>query len=125
MLELETPISSTLIHSGGFLCLPDESDLAREGDLCRIVGWGHQAFIDGKQPEILQNAQIPIVSNAICNQPNAYNGRINEENTLCAGYPLGKIDACIFDSGGALACQKKGNFIILSLYCYIYCYIIL
>ena len=109
MLELENPIESNLFDDGGFLCLPDKNYLsANDGDMCRIVGWGHRAFNSTDQPETLQNAFVPIVSNVICNEAKAYNKIINKNYLLCAGYPGGKVDACNFDSGGALACEKNG-----------------
>ncbi|XP_065669876.1 serine protease 27 isoform X1 [Hydra vulgaris] len=116
LLELETPIhllsQLNLYQDSGFLCLPDSdassASSAHVGDKCHIIGWGHLTFNGNDQAEILQHASVPIVSNAICNDPIAYNHTINAKHLLCAGFTEGKIDACNYDSGGALACNKKG-----------------
>ena len=56
---------------------------------------------------MLQEAQVPLVSRELCNNPEIYNGLIHER-ALCAGSAEGGVGPCQFDSGGPLACQESG-----------------
>jgi trypsin len=75
-----------------------ERSLWDPGDLETIVGWGLTEE-DGNPPEILQEAQVPITTDAYCD--NAYGG-IDATTMVCAGYPEGGVDTCQGDSGGPM-----------------------
>jgi hypothetical protein len=72
--------------------LIDDDDLAAPGVVARILGWGALAE-DGDYPEILQEADLPVVSLAVANATAAYNGELTP-NMLPAGYAAGGVDTC-------------------------------
>jgi trypsin len=76
-----------------------ETALWSPGTLETIAGWGATEE-GGSSPDVLQEAQVPIVDHATCND--AYDGDIDESTMLCAGYPKGGVDTCQGDSGGPL-----------------------
>ncbi|MBX2837000.1 MAG: serine protease [Gammaproteobacteria bacterium] len=74
-----------------------------------IVGWGAVDLTNGQAsyPTMLQEAVVPVVSQATCNAPESYNGFI-EEGQVCAGFKNGGIDSCSGDSGGPLFVSVDG-----------------
>ena len=70
-----------------------------KGQRCYITGWGTLSQ-GGSQPQILQEAQVPIVTRRECRKSYG-NSRITDR-MLCAGYSKGGIDSCQGDSGGKL-----------------------
>jgi len=68
------------------------------GTLETIVGWGATEE-GGDTPDILQEAQVPITTDAYC--ADAY-GDFDAETMVCAGYPQGGVDTCQGDSGGPM-----------------------
>lgn len=101
ILRLEHPlIFSDYIQP---ICLPTKGQPLVEGTICIVTGWGNTAYY-GHQSEVLREAQVPILSNTACNQPEYYNQHITQ-SMVCAGYPHGGVDACQGDSGGPLVCR--------------------
>lgn len=82
------------------LTSPADDALAAPGVLATVTGWG--AIIDSTNSwsPVLREVEIPIVSNATCNQ--AMPGPTITPNQICAGYVDGGKDSCYGDSGGAL-----------------------
>ena len=74
------------------------------GTECTVVGWGKLKW-QGTKPDVLREAKVRLVSTSICNSVKSYNGTIHGR-ALCAGFEKGGVDACQFDSGGPLACQR-------------------
>jgi secreted trypsin-like serine protease len=70
------------------------------GTLMKTTGWGILRP-GGRKPDKLQVVEVPKVARAVCNAPQAYDGRITE-SMLCAGFKQGRKDACQGDSGGPL-----------------------
>ncbi|MDX2272099.1 MAG: trypsin-like serine protease [Cyanobacteriota bacterium] len=71
-----------------------------------IIGWGATnprglVLPPSGFPTELQEAQVPIQSNATCNAPSSYDG-ILIDSMLCAGFLEGGVDTCQGDSGGPL-----------------------
>ncbi|XP_044590187.1 uncharacterized protein LOC123268853 isoform X2 [Cotesia glomerata] len=92
-------------------CLPNPHD-DFTGTRCWTTGWGKDAFGDfGKYQNILKEVDVPIVSNAVCENQmkrtrlgpsfNLHSGFI------CAGGEEGK-DACKGDGGGPMVCERQG-----------------
>ncbi|EIJ42100.1 secreted trypsin-like serine protease [Beggiatoa alba B18LD] len=98
LLQLQTPMTTvTPVHLVDAYTLLDEV-----GMVATVVGWGQPT--QNSYPsysEVLKQANVPIISTDICNEPRSYNGYI-KDFMLCAGYAQGGIDACVGDSGGGL-----------------------
>ena len=68
------------------------------GTLGTIAGWGLTTE-DGDPPSVLQEAQVPITTDAYCaGAVPAFDAR----TMVCAGYPEGGVDTCQGDSGGPM-----------------------
>ncbi|CAG0916297.1 unnamed protein product [Notodromas monacha] len=89
------------------ICLPGSDDLLI-GENATVTGWGRLSE-GGTLPSILQNVQVPIVSNERCKDMFLSSGRHEfiPDIFLCAGYEKGGRDSCQGDSGGPL--QVKGK----------------
>jgi hypothetical protein len=64
-----------------------------------VTGWGETQA--GPPPIQLQKVEVPLVSEANCNDADSYNGDVTDA-MLCAGHDQGGQDACQGDSGGPL-----------------------
>lgn len=74
------------------------------GETATITGWGNTG---SGYPTKLREATVPVVTNAVCNASNSYNGDVTS-NMLCAGYASGGVDTCQGDSGGPLVVNQSG-----------------
>ena len=75
-----------------------ETGIWSPGTLETIVGWGVTEE-GGDPPEVLQEAQVPITTDAYC--ADAYSN-FDDNTMVCAGYPEGGVDTCQGDSGGPM-----------------------
>ncbi|XP_039541726.1 trypsin isoform X4 [Pimephales promelas] len=87
------------------VCLAAADSVFAAGTESWVSGWGKLNSGDTSIPNTLQEVQIPIVSNIVCNA--AYRGSITS-NMLCAGVNEGGKDSCQGDSGGPLV-SKNGS----------------
>lgn len=90
------------------ICIMRPDTYFNWGQKCTVSGWGHLKW-NGSQPNVLNFAEVPIVSHRDCNKEKSYNGTIHG-TALCAGYPQGQVDSCEYDSGGPLSCKKCGRY---------------
>ncbi|XP_066457607.1 enteropeptidase [Eleutherodactylus coqui] len=94
------------------VCLPENQEVFPPGLNCSIAGWGRTES-QGPVPNILQEAQVPLISNEKCQQ------RMSEYNIsdsmICAGYDEGGIDTCQGDSGGPLMCQVENRWTLVGV----------
>lgn len=67
----------------------------------KIAGWGTLEE-GGDEPEILQEAEVQIVSNKACSKKYSHGSAILPSSVICAGVPEGGIDTCQGDSGGPI-----------------------
>lgn len=95
------------------ICLQNNVVTFPYGKSCYIAGWGKTRW-SGSQPEKMQEAVVKLVPRTTCNRPESYNGKVHQR-AICAGYAAGGVDACQYDSGGALACEYKGRFYVHGL----------
>ncbi|RXM97122.1 Transmembrane protease serine 3 [Acipenser ruthenus] len=87
-------LTTSIIFDGNVepICLPNYGEEFADGKMCWISGWG--AMYDGGEGTVAMNyAQIPLLSNKVCNQPDVYQGFITP-TMICAGYLEGGIDSC-------------------------------
>ncbi len=70
-----------------------------------IVGWGVTSE-GGEQPDRLQEAQVPITTDAYC--AGAYSD-FDPATMVCAGFPQGGVDTCQGDSGGPMFGRSAGG----------------
>lgn len=70
------------------VCLGDKY----EGKSAIASGWGTLKE-SGKPACILQEVELPVMSNEECKQTN-YSASMISDNMLCAGYPEGLKDSC-------------------------------
>ncbi|KAI0210290.1 Chymotrypsin-C [Lamellibrachia satsuma] len=73
------------------VCLPKD-DVA-DGTFCFSTGWGTTKPKSIKDPEILRQVVLPVVSQSVCQRPDWLGSNITE-NMLCAGYTQGGKDTC-------------------------------
>ncbi|XP_039769311.1 transmembrane protease serine 11D-like [Ornithorhynchus anatinus] len=82
------------------VCLPGSSPQYPPHTMAYVTGWG-SVYSGGPTQAKLQQAEMQVISNDVCNSPSGYDGAITE-GMLCAGLPQGGVDACQGDSGGPL-----------------------
>nr|XP_036216008.1 serine protease filzig [Bactrocera oleae] len=104
LLELESPVQfDTHIVP---ICMPN--DLADfTGRMATVTGWGRLKY-GGGVPSVLQEVQVPIIENSVCQEmfhTAGHNKKILG-SFLCAGYANGQKDSCEGDSGGPLVLQR-------------------
>ncbi|XP_037049318.1 serine protease filzig isoform X2 [Bradysia coprophila] len=105
LLELESPIHyDTHIVP---ICMP--ANLADfTGRMATVTGWGRLKY-GGGVPSVLQEVQVPIIENSVCQEmfhTAGHNKKILP-SFLCAGYANGQKDSCEGDSGGPLVLQRS------------------
>lgn len=73
----------------------------------RVTGWGATSE-GGPGSATLLMVDVPVVSNAVCNEPDSYDGQITAA-MFCAGKRDGGLDACQGDSGGPVDTILNGE----------------
>ncbi|KAJ8602017.1 hypothetical protein CTAYLR_002778, partial [Chrysophaeum taylorii] len=88
------------------------------GTLATILGWGDTIAADDDRvvpsvsfPNSLQWAQVPVVSDDVCDA--AVDG-IDPEVEICAGFAEGGVDSCQGDSGGPMLVNDDEIFGVVS-----------
>ncbi|GFQ78097.1 serine protease filzig [Trichonephila clavata] len=89
------------------ICLPHRNE-DFTGNMAFVTGWGKLTH-GGDVPNILQEVQVPIVSNGDCQRMfyHAGHDKTIRSNFVCAGYSNGGQDSCEGDSGGPLMVQRE------------------
>ncbi|XP_054934898.1 chymotrypsinogen B [Physeter macrocephalus] len=108
LLKLATPAS--LSGTVSAVCLPSANASFPAGSLCATTGWGKTRYNALKTPDKLQQATLPVMSNADCKQ---YWGSKITDVMICAG--ASGISSCMGDSGGPLVCQKDGAWTLVGI----------
>lgn len=118
LIQLKSPASATPIE-----LLSEFSEQDSAGNNSRALGWGvtYEHFSPTYNPyygdyvddvrftDSLQQATLPITSNAICQQSVSYLGVKLTNNQMCAGFQYGSKDTCHGDSGGPLVVFDTGS----------------
>ncbi|XP_034409093.1 serine protease hepsin isoform X2 [Cyclopterus lumpus] len=85
------------------ICLPAYGQRLINGQMGTVTGWGNVDYY-GIQADILQEVNVPIISDAVCNAPDYYDNQITT-SMFCAGYEKGGTDSCQGDSGGPFVAE--------------------
>ena len=117
LVKLERP---TTLGKPIQLAQPADKPAWEPGDPATIIGWGGKEFVvppdaypsgfffDNTTNE-LNEAQVPIVSDAECQTAYAHElVQVDPETDVCAGERLGGKDSCQGDSGGPMMVQSGG-----------------
>jgi transmembrane serine protease 11D len=113
LLRLSNPVTAGGTAIAKPVDLADANIQLPDGAKTVVTGWG--ATAEGAPGSLdLLGAEIPVVSNAICNKPESYNGDISA-NMLCAGKETGGIDSCQGDSGGPQTTRIQGKPVLIGV----------
>lgn len=76
------------------ICLPD-ADEDFTGRMATVTGWGRLKYAGGV-PSVLQEVQVPIMENYVCQEMfrRAGHNKVIIDSFLCAGYATGQKDSC-------------------------------
>ncbi|CAL8248408.1 unnamed protein product [Lota lota] len=96
VLALSQPITFTEYIQP--LCLPTYGQRLIDGQMGTVTGWGNIGY-NGHLANVLQEANVPIISDTTCNAPDYYDNQITT-SMFCAGFEKGGTDSCQGDSGG-------------------------
>jgi len=105
LVRLSEPV--TVNDCVGTVCLPSVGEEVSPGTKCWITGWGTLQR-GGDQPDILQEAEVSILSNRDCWNKFDYGFRQIDHSMMCAQGINDNGDitsACHGDSGGPLVCE--------------------
>lgn len=110
LIELDTPSAKTPVK----IASARERSLWKPGALATIAGFGVTES-DGDQPDVLQEARVPIVPDAEAAKAYPYLiegvdplfGGFESETQVAAGFPNGGVDTCQGDSGGPLLVKAR------------------
>jgi hypothetical protein len=111
LLELDAPSEYTPIKL--FTHQPDLENLEAAGTMLTVSGWGRLSD-GGPAANVLQKAQVPVISNAECQAK--YPEETITDSMFCAAYPGGGVDACQGDSGGPIVgVDSLGDYYLVGL----------
>jgi secreted trypsin-like serine protease len=105
ILQLKTPSTTGTPVD---LAVPGQEALYAAGTPSTVSGWGATGGAFDAPPTILQQAELPIVSDADCTI--AYGTDFDASRNLCAGdLETGLPSPCFGDSGGPLVVDNAGE----------------
>jgi len=107
LLRLSRPVTTGGTAAVQPVALADANTQVAAGTKACVTGWGATAEGGPGSLELL-GAEVPIVSNEVCNQPQSYNGDI-KGTMMCAGMEQGGVDSCQGDSGGPMWVALQGR----------------
>ncbi|XP_077746732.1 chymotrypsinogen B-like [Canis aureus] len=108
LLKLAAP--ALLSATASPVCLPGTNASFPAGSLCATTGWGRTRYNSNKTPDKLQQAALPLLSNAECKK---FWGSKITDVMICAG--ASGVSSCMGDSGGPLVCQKDGAWTLVGI----------
>ncbi|KAL4685670.1 hypothetical protein H8959_001267 [Pygathrix nigripes] len=108
LLKLATP--AVFSQTVSAVCLPSADHDFPAGTVCVTTGWGKTKYNADKIPNKLQQAALPLLSNAECKK--FWGSEITDE-MICAG--ASGVSSCMGDSGGPLVCQKEGAWTLVGI----------
>ncbi|MFY1689174.1 S1 family peptidase [Plantactinospora sp. WMMB782] len=94
LIRLASPVN-------GLGTLPIATSTTYDSGTFTVAGWGATREGGGQQ-RYLMKADVPFVSDSVCNGASAYRGAVIAAEEICAGYLSGGVDTCQGDSGGPM-----------------------
>jgi len=70
------------------------------------------AAAGGRGPDELNQVMLPIIDRDVCNQPNWYDGAI-DDSMVCAGYAQGGRDTCQVRAGSTPCSVSSGRSVLI------------
>ncbi|TWW79545.1 Serine protease hepsin [Takifugu flavidus] len=94
----------TIVYHSSYLPFVDANIDDNSRDIA-VLALTQPLTFNGHLADVLQEAHVPIISDAVCNAPDYYDNQITT-TMFCAGYEKGGIDACQGgDSGGPFVAE--------------------
>jgi len=96
------------------VCLPTDGDAFKTDHKCNLVGWG-PSKPGAERMGSLHHAKVKLVNNTVCQKKNYGPDHVDvktpqvHEDHQCAGFNDKSVDACDYDGGGALVCNRFGR----------------
>ena len=89
------------------------------GLMATVAGWGWTdvPINGGRQTDILQKVDVPILANDDCQRWYKEKNKTNLilDGSMCAGFEEGGKDACNADSGGPLMVEEDGRHVVVGV----------
>ncbi|KAK5602830.1 hypothetical protein CRENBAI_025103 [Crenichthys baileyi] len=108
LIKLSSPAQLNMRVSP--VCLAETADNFPGGLRCVTTGWGLTRHTAANTPALLQQAALPLLTNAECSQ---YWGNQVTDLMICAG--AAGASSCMGDSGGPLVCEKNGAWTLVGI----------
>lgn len=107
LLRLDEPMTyEPSIQPIGLLSAAQEANLAKNGVLASVSGWGLLYPETSVRSDQLQAVDVAMVSTEACRN-SSYPASSITNNMICAGFVEGGVDACAGDSGGPLVVRDR------------------
>jgi secreted trypsin-like serine protease len=114
LLELATPSRLPPIA-----LVTKDSPATSPNQKATVLGWGKTSTATNNNgSDILQQLEIPIVSNEVCQAAYATEPDPILDTMVCAGLPGGGKDACTGDSGGPLVVLENNDWKLFGIVSY-------
>jgi secreted trypsin-like serine protease len=105
LLKLETiPQGAAVVN----LAQGSLSQYASEGGILTVAGLGRLNEYSHAKPTYLQEVDVPLVSDAVCQTAGGPYNNVGADN-FCAGFDQGQYDSCSGDSGGPIVVNLGGQ----------------